>query len=196
MRLVIDTGSALSVALLDGARLVAEIESGETRGQAETVVAAVAAVVCDRGSAVREIVVAVGPGSFTGVRIGIAAARALGFAWAVPVTGVGTLALLAGGMFARTETARLAVVADAGRGQVYWQVFERDGVIAVTAPAADAATAITLAPGLVVAGSGAHLVGGAHQRFAAAPHARDAHLLAASAFGPPQPLYLRAAVAA
>ena len=62
------------------------------------------------------IVVDAGPGSFTGIRVGIAAARALGFAWGVPVTGFSSLALLSAADGGRDDT---AIVIEGGHGQLF-----------------------------------------------------------------------------
>ncbi len=67
------------------------------------------------------IAVGVGPGTFTGLRIGIATARALAKANDLPVRGVSSLAALAAGM---TGTTRLALI-DAKRGEVYAALFEK-----------------------------------------------------------------------
>jgi tRNA threonylcarbamoyladenosine biosynthesis protein TsaB len=66
------------------------------------------------------IAVGVGPGTFTGLRIGIATARALAKASELPVRGVSSLAALAAGI---TGTSRLALI-DAKRGEVYAALFE------------------------------------------------------------------------
>ncbi len=179
LELVIDTASgALSVALIDGPALVAEHHEEIGRGHAETVVAVIAAVVGAHRGAVGGIVVGVGPGSFTGARIGIAAARALGLAWGVPVVGVGSLALVAAGAFAAGTGDTVVVVADAGRGRVYWQAFARGGR-AVAEPAAGAAADVVVPPGAVKAD--------------ALPRAADARFLVTAARGPAVPLYLGAA---
>ncbi len=193
MELVIDTASgALSVALIDGAALIAEHHDVIGRGHAETVVAVVARLVGDRGPAIRGIVVDIGPGSFTGVRIGIAAARALGLAWGVPVTGVGSLALVAAAAFALDPADTVVAVADAGRGRVYWQVFGRGDGCAAGAPAAATAADVVVPPGAVVAGTGADAVAG--RRVAVTyPRAADARRLGPAARGAPLPLYLGAA---
>lgn len=93
--LVIDTATpALTLALWDDGAMVAHIHEVIGRGHAERLVPALAELP-DGGRADR-IVVGVGPGSFTGIRVGVAAARALAFAWTVPLDGLPTLALMAG----------------------------------------------------------------------------------------------------
>ena len=84
---------ACSVALFDDQALVASDHRILGRGHAEHLVPMIAALP-ERGRAER-ILVSLGPGSFTGVRIGIATAKALGFAWRAEVLGYPTLALVA-----------------------------------------------------------------------------------------------------
>ncbi len=193
MELVIDTASgALSVALIAGGEVVAEHHDVIGRGHAETVVAVVAALVGDRRPEIEGIVVDIGPGSFTGVRIGVAAARALGLAWGVPVAGVGSLALVAAAAFAVDAADTVVAVADAGRGRVYWQVFARAGLRALAPPAGAEAAAVIVPPGAVLAGTAAALVPG-RRLGVAHPRAADARLLPPSARGTPLPLYLSAA---
>jgi tRNA threonylcarbamoyl adenosine modification protein YeaZ len=94
------TTEACSVALFADDRLAhSRLIAGDWRmlgrGHAEALVPMIAGLP-GRGRADR-IVVGLGPGSFTGVRIGLAAARALALAWQVPVLAYPTLALVAGG---------------------------------------------------------------------------------------------------
>ena len=193
MELVIDTASgALSVALIDGPALVAERHDVIGRGHAETIVAAVAALVGRRGPAIAGILVDVGPGSFTGVRIGIAAARALGLAWDVPVAGIGALALVAAAAFASDPADTVVAVADAGRGRVYWQVFTRhDG--AATPPAVGEPAQMTVPAGAAIAGTGTGSVAGRRIVAVTQPRAADARRLGPQDRGPAVPLYLGAA---
>lgn len=193
MLLVIETAFALSVALLDDDRVVAEEHREVGRGHAEALMPAVAAVVGSDHARVTGIVVDIGPGSFTGLRIGIAAARALGLAWGVPVTGVGSLALIAAAAFAADPLlAEVTAVADAGRGQVYWQNFDRDFAGRSEAAAGTPET-MTLPLGTACAGPGAIFIPGATFLDPAPPRAatlRD--LPRAMCSLPPVPLYLRA----
>ena len=193
IELAIDTGSgALSVALIDRDTVLAERHDVIGRGHAEAIVGVVADVVGSRGDAVRGIVVGVGPGSFTGVRIGIAAARALGLAWDVPVTGIGSLALMAAAAFAVDPADTVVAIADAGRGRVYWQLFARDGCRPLTEPAAGDDTTIIVPDGAAIAGSGA--TGLAGRRIAVThPRAADACRLDRSARVAAVPLYIGAA---
>jgi tRNA threonylcarbamoyladenosine biosynthesis protein TsaB len=69
------------------------------------------------------IAVTVGPGTFTGTRIGIAAARSLALATDAPTVGVSSLAVMAGVARRTIDAETLAVVTDARRGEVYAQLF-------------------------------------------------------------------------
>ena len=80
-------------------------------------------------TAVNRIAVGLGPGSFTGLRIGISTARGLAQARRLPLVGVGSLAALARGLAMQPEAdARLLLpVIDARRGQVFAALYDRDG---------------------------------------------------------------------
>ena len=116
---------ACSVALFDGGEILASDHRVLGRGHAERLVPMIAGLP-DRGRADR-ILVSLGPGSFTGVRIGIATARALGFAWQADVAGYPTLALVA--TMARAEHPDEAIAAcnTAGHGEWFVQQFAADG---------------------------------------------------------------------
>ena len=145
---------ACSVALFDDGTLVAGEFRMLGRGHAEALVPMIAGLP-ERGRADR-IVVGLGPGSFTGLRIGIAAARALALAWGAEVLGYPTLALIA--LAARMETAlpaasgNLLVATTAGHGEWFCQQFDGRGLpaSALASLAPDAAAALS---GDQVAGS-------------------------------------------
>ncbi|HZV57482.1 MAG TPA: tRNA (adenosine(37)-N6)-threonylcarbamoyltransferase complex dimerization subunit type 1 TsaB, partial [Sphingobium sp.] len=85
-QLVIDCATpALSIALFAGEDLLGAHHAELGRGHAEALLPAIAAL--PGGGRADAILVDTGPGSFTGVRVGIAAATALGFAWGAPVRG-------------------------------------------------------------------------------------------------------------
>lgn len=91
--LAIETATeACSIALFEGGERIAHDHREMGRGHAEQLVPMIAALP-DKGRAGR-ILVSLGPGSFTGVRVGLAAARALGLAWGAEVLGYPTLALV------------------------------------------------------------------------------------------------------
>jgi tRNA threonylcarbamoyl adenosine modification protein YeaZ len=96
------------------------------RGHAERLVPMIAALP-GRGQADR-ILVSLGPGSFTGVRIGLAAARALGLAWHVPVLGYPTLALVAAIARLDDPGAKVTVCMTGGHGEWFVQDFAADGM--------------------------------------------------------------------
>lgn len=148
---------ALSLVLVDSGRVTAHDHRIIGRGHAEALVPAIAALP-GQGRAGR-IVVDVGPGSFTGIRIGIAAARALGLAWDLPVHGVSATSLVAACAFAdHPGLAEVTVLLDAGRGQLLCQTIAADFTeTPLQTLAADALLAI-VPPGAAVAGAGARLL--------------------------------------
>jgi tRNA threonylcarbamoyl adenosine modification protein YeaZ len=96
-------------------------------GQAERIFPAIADLLARNGTTYAEftrIAVTTGPGSFTGVRIGLSSARGLGLALSIPVIGVPT-------RFAVSRTAQcdaLAVLLDARRDEAYLQLFSGPGI--------------------------------------------------------------------
>lgn len=166
--LAIDTAlGACSACVADAvaesaAQTVAEETIVMARGHAEALLPMVDRVVSrvEGGfKSLRRVAVTVGPGSYTGLRVGIAAARAIGLAARVPVVGVTTLsALLASGV---SEDDRLVAAAiDARGGQVYFQAIGAGGRT-VIAPGfmstRDAARLIGTGPATLI-GSGAAAV--------------------------------------
>jgi len=124
--LVIDSATeACSVALFDGETLVAGELQMLGRGHAEQLVPMISTLP-DKGHADR-VMVSLGPGSFTGVRIGLAAARALGLAWRVEVLGYPTLALIAA--IARGQRpGPVSICMTGGHGEWFLQDFGADGL--------------------------------------------------------------------
>lgn len=126
--LVIDTATkACSVALFDGVTVLASAHEVIGRGHAERLLPLISALP-ERGKADR-IFVDVGPGSFTGIRVGIAAAKALGFAWQVPVHGYSSLQLVAA--MARDSIRVdevINVVMTGGHGEYFHQCFDDNGL--------------------------------------------------------------------
>jgi len=124
--LAIETATeACSIALVEGhgpdARIIAHDHRILGRGHAEALVPMIAALP-DRGRAAR-IAVSLGPGSFTGVRIGIATARALGVAWGAKVMGYPTLALIAAMARDKSKCDEVTVCMNAGHGEWFVQNF-------------------------------------------------------------------------
>lgn len=127
--LAVETSTlAGGVALLDGERLVAEYLLDVTVTHSERLMATVDRVLQDarwRAEDLEGLAVAVGPGSFTGLRIGLSTAKGLALALELPVAPVGTLDALA----SRVPFAALPVcpVVAARRGEVYAAVYRWDG---------------------------------------------------------------------
>ncbi len=125
--LAIETASeACSIALFEGEQRIAHDHRVIGRGHAEALVPMIAALP-DKGRADR-ILVSLGPGSFTGVRIGLATARALGFAWGAEVLGYPTLALIAAQAQAEHPGQPLTVCVNGGHGEWFVQDFGGDGL--------------------------------------------------------------------
>ncbi len=144
LTLAIDCATeACSVALFDGEDRIAGDFRLLGRGHAELLVPMIAALP-DRGRAQR-IAVAMGPGSFTGVRVGLAAARALAFAWNAELVGYPTLALIAAMAWQARGPCPLAVVTNGGHGEWFVQRFDGQGQAAgavASRKPADAASTI------------------------------------------------------
>jgi tRNA threonylcarbamoyladenosine biosynthesis protein TsaB len=101
-----------------------------TRGHAEALLPMIDRVVARSPggfSGLDRIAVSTGPGSFTGIRIGIAAARAIGLACEIPVVGLSTLAALAAPLIAEGVEGVVAAAIDALHANVYFQVFSARG---------------------------------------------------------------------
>jgi tRNA threonylcarbamoyladenosine biosynthesis protein TsaB len=203
MILSIDTClGASSVAVVGGERVLAARSEPMTRGHQERIGIIAREAAAEAGIAftnLDRIGVTVGPGSFTGLRVGLAFAKGLATALSIPCVGVTTLEALAYGV-----DGFVAAVLDARMGQVYIQVFA-DGV-ALMAPdalgvgevAARLAELYSGGPATLV-GSGAPLLAetlsGAQVLTPVAPDPVAIARLAAARPAPshsPRPLYLRA----
>ena len=192
--LVIETATpACSVALLDGDHVLAARHELVGRGHAERLVPMIGEVLAEAGQKGADLIlVDCGPGSFTGIRVGLAAARGLALAWGVPVSGFSALALLA--VAAKED---VGVALSGGHGELFVQRFRHAPFAPVDRlqslrPEA-AAHAI---PDALVLGSGAEALvaaRGTGQAEEAFPDAADARLLPTALTGlPPAPLYGRA----
>jgi len=125
-KLAIDCATeACSVALFEDDTLLAGDFRVLGRGHAEHLVPMISALP-DRGRAER-ILVSLGPGSFTGVRIGLAAARALGLAWDAEVVGYPTLALVAAMARENHPDSGASVCMSGGHGEWFLQEFGPGG---------------------------------------------------------------------
>ncbi|WP_260483537.1 tRNA (adenosine(37)-N6)-threonylcarbamoyltransferase complex dimerization subunit type 1 TsaB [Sphingomicrobium flavum] len=126
MILAIDTSTAAcSVALFGaGGELVGHVHEVLGRGHAEQLVPMIHRCIGDHVPA--HILVGVGPGSFTGIRVGIAAAQGLAIGWQIPVHGLSSLALIA----AHGEgSAKVAAAMLGGHGELFVQQFDCDPLI-------------------------------------------------------------------
>jgi len=192
--------SSCSVAVLDGERVVACAHEVMARGHQERLAPMAQAVMAEAGLAfdrLERIGVTVGPGSFTGLRVGIAFAKGLALALGVPTAGIGTLEALA------AEAQGLVFPAiDARRGQLYLQGFD-DGRAMMAPDALTVETAmariaeISNGRPLTLVGSGAPLLADLtpSATLLAAEGADARHVARLATNRPPaplKPLYLRA----
>ena len=123
--LIIETSTAAcSVALADDGVIVARTHDVVGRGHAERLVPMIAAL--PGGGRADRILVDCGPGSFTGVRVGIAAARGLALGWGAEIAGFSSLPLIAAAAFSERPTHDIAVVMEGGHGEVFMQAFSAD----------------------------------------------------------------------
>lgn len=193
--------NACSVAVTEGARVLAAAREPMTRGHQERIATLARDVAGAAGvdfAALERIGVTVGPGSFTGLRVGLAFAKGLAAALGVPAVGVGVLEALA----AESQDGLTIAAVDARRDQVYLQAF-RDG-LALGPPEAvglhdarEHVAALTVGGAATLIGSGAPLLQsaapGAQLILAdGADPAIVARLAASRPLAPPTPLYLRA----
>jgi tRNA threonylcarbamoyl adenosine modification protein YeaZ len=157
--LAIETASeACSIALFEGDGIVAHDHRVIGRGHAEALVPMIAALP-EKGRAER-ILVSLGPGSFTGVRIGLATARALGFAWGAEVLGYPTLALIAARAQAACPGEPVTVCVNGGHGEWFVADFGADGLPLCEAASLTPEAAANRARAAVVAGNRAAALAG------------------------------------
>lgn len=127
-----------------------EHEAGQDHSR--LLLTAVRDVLGSQRNEVEAIVVITGPGSYAGIRVGVATAQALGFAWGVPVYGVGTLEAAA----AAGPDAQTTIIHPAGRGEFAVQEWTAEGpaTTIIVLPADE------LAPTTVLVGERAGALGG------------------------------------
>jgi tRNA threonylcarbamoyladenosine biosynthesis protein TsaB len=214
--LAIDTAlAACSAAVLDtshGAlqdRIVASESVPMMRGHAEALMPLIARVMKGAGmafAALDRVVVTTGPGSFTGLRVGISAARGLALATKIPAIGVSTLSAYAAPYLGADNKSPVIAAIDARHSHVYLQVFDPGGRTLVAprlAPMDEAVRAAADAPSRIV-GSAARAVAARLSEAAPAPLTVDGAeapdigwiarigAVAPAATTPPKPQYLRA----
>ena len=208
--LAIDTALGACAAAIfdsDAGAILASESLAMPRGHAEALLPLIARVM-DQAElefdALDRIAVTVGPGSFTGLRVGIAAARGIALAAGRPAVGVSTLAAYAAPHIAIDRAGTVVVAIDARHGQVYCQVFGPGGRTVVPPRHLRIEEAVRLAGGPVhLAGSAAQLLAAAWPPDAPSPIVAEpkpapdiewvARLGSAAEAGsaPPKPLYLR-----
>lgn len=218
MRLLgFDTATrACAAALWAGGGIAAHRRIEAAERHAEALVPLLREVAAEGGAALDAVdafAVTVGPGSFTGIRIGLATARGLALAAGRPLIGLTTLEVLAAGVPERMREGPILAALDARRSRLYAQLFDRagrplDAPFAAVAEALPSLLGGRIARGpLVVAGTGSQAAMAAlppamEARAASGPGSPDARVLvrlaaaraggAAPADAPPRPLYLRA----
>ena len=210
--LAIDTAlEACSAAVFDtGSRIAASETRAMARGHAEQLMPLIARVMTEAGlefADLDRIAVTTGPGSFTGLRVGLSAARGIALAAGKPAIGLSTLAGFAAPLIAADDGTQVVAAVDARHEHVYLQVFGIYGRTLMAprmATVRDATRAAMTAPARIV-GSGAKKVVAAWPKGAEAPLSVEqrgapdiewiARLGAAAPEprGAPKPLYLREA---
>lgn len=208
MLLTLDTSANLCAASVSDAcvelgRCVRDIGTGHAEQLMDVIAEALAAAGKVYGD-LTGIAVAVGPGSFTGIRVGVSTARGLALALKLPSTGVGTLDAIAEEARAMFPGRSVVIAIDARREEVYTAGWDADGApvaapavsslrdaVALAASVADPVLAGSAVPALVAAAGGAHDVA---STLATADIAAYARLARRQGFSGerPKPLYLRA----
>ncbi|WP_043745680.1 tRNA (adenosine(37)-N6)-threonylcarbamoyltransferase complex dimerization subunit type 1 TsaB [Paramagnetospirillum magneticum] len=197
--------SACSAALWADGTVLARRLSPMARGQSEALLPMVAEVMAEAGLSFADLgllAVTVGPGAFTGLRIGLAAARGLALATGLPLVGVTTTEAVAAGVPETERQGRAVLVAIESRRDEKWlQLFDSALVPLSEIRALCPEQAAQLATDAVVAGDAAPVILSFLPGAVAASSSgfADAALVAALAAGrwnrgdslPPEPLYLR-----
>jgi tRNA threonylcarbamoyladenosine biosynthesis protein TsaB len=197
-------GAACSAALWQDGRIACHRRHPMSRGHAEALIPLILEVLGGAGTsfaALSKIAVGVGPGSFTGIRIALAAARGLGLAAGLPVLGVDSFSAVAAVVPEEARRGRSLLVAiDSKREALFGQYFDAElrpsGAALVLPP--EALLAQRPPGALLIAGDAAGLIpAAADTRHAHGEHFVDAAAIARLAAAdqvtlPPRALYLRA----
>src|SRR5271154_1709992 len=136
--LAIDTAlAACSAAVLDTQHggIIARESLPMLRGHAEALMPLIRRIMDEANTAFRDldrVVVTTGPGSFTGLRVGISAARGIALAIRKPAVGLSTLSVYAAPHLADDDTVPVVAAIDARHNHVYLQVFGPGGRTVVT----------------------------------------------------------------
>lgn len=130
----LDTATpAVTVALHDGVQPLAQLVTIDAHRHAELLAPAIAKAIADAGAAQTDltgIVAGVGPGPYTGLRVGLVTARVLGAALGIPVHGLCTLDAIAADVVADGDqqlTGDFLVATDARRRELYWARYDSAG---------------------------------------------------------------------
>jgi tRNA threonylcarbamoyladenosine biosynthesis protein TsaB len=132
--LAIDTSANASAALLESdgttVNVLSSFTSSVGNDHAEVLAPAIESMLEQAGGWTPEaIAVGVGPGPFTGLRVGLATARTLGFVWGIPVHGVMSLDAIALDAMAQEPAGDFTVAIDARRKELYWARYDKAGVL-------------------------------------------------------------------
>ncbi|MDO5629798.1 MAG: tRNA (adenosine(37)-N6)-threonylcarbamoyltransferase complex dimerization subunit type 1 TsaB [Mobilicoccus sp.] len=186
--LAVDTSVVVAAALAVDGRIVASATVDDSRAHAEQLMPLVQRVLRDadlRLADLDRIVTGVGPGPFTGLRVGVVTALTLGEVLGVPVTGACSLDAVAAAWASEGAPEEFLVVSDARRKEVYWARYDAAGR-RIAGPDVSAPSDL---PDLPLAGPGAHVV----SDHVAGPTTLDAAWLATTDLpdAGTEPLYLR-----
>ncbi len=209
--LAIDTAlDACAAAVLDTNHGITSSETlAMTRGHAEALMPLIARVMDHAELEFAELdrlAVTTGPGSFTGLRVGISAARGIALAASKPAVGLSTLSGLAAPLIAEDDSSNVVAALDARHDHVYLQVFGPNGRTLVSPRIASLRDAVraAIAGRARIIGSAAAMLAAAWPRDTEPPVLVDSRTApdiawiarlgaaAAEGYGPPRPLYLRA----